>query len=1044
MTGSLVPPSATIAGRYTVERELGHGATATVYLARDQVHGRPVALKVLHPELTASVGAERFQREIRLTAQLHHPHIVPVLDSGEHEGMLFCVLPYMDGGTLRDRLDREKQLPIEEAVAIARTVGDALAYAHDRGLIHRDVKPENVLFSVGQPCLADFGIARALEHVPGDSTSTGIVRGTPAYMSPEQAGGERNYDGRSDVYSLACVLYEMIAGMPAFIGPTTQSLLAQRMVAAPREMSVYRQRVSKELEAVVEKALRPAPADRFATAREFVDALTAAPLESDARVPTRQMGVSGMGRAQKRWRAVAVISTAVLVLMVAFLVWSSWRPPSGAALPGDTTLVALLPFDRTNGAPRDGPEDELLYEAFKGWTPTRPVGPLQVNEALERYPTAPTSEAAARQLASSVGAGRYVRGRLMTVGDSLHAAVALYDINAASALYDTVVSFRRNDQGADSAFVGLAKLLLLRGRDDGSRGRPSSRSLPAIAAYTDGQAAVTDWDLPRADSLFQAAVTLDSGYTRAYLGLAQVRAWRRRPAATWGTLAERVRDTPRDVGARDRQIAAALSALGRGDFAEACRAYDTMRRADEGDFVAWYGLGQCRDLDTVIVRDRGGWRYRSSYQQAVIAYTRAFDILPSAHRGVPRGAFQPLQKLLFTSVSLVRGATALPADTQKFYGRPDWRGDTLAFVPVPLARIRAFDPRAVPVGLAAAVAHERDIFHGIANRWSAALPRDAGAKQAVAVSLEMVGDPAAVDTLRVARALATIPSERLRLAAAEAMARFKFALPDRIAELKRARALADSLLSAFGESSPEQARALLPLAAMLGRCERGMNLARGSAVPDPMLARTASDVVGDASAYEFGVALGCDSTRMPNPSDIALRLPSGAQRPDIQFGLFVRAARMNQDPVLIASMAAVPDYILDAVRDIRRGHASAVRARLESFRKVREATGFDEVYPDALFGESRLWLSLGDTTAAIGWMDAYLPRIRFLTPFVLYDHVAMAGVLRLMTLRADLANARGDAAAARKWSTAVLTMWLGADADLQVALRRLATYSNKQ
>jgi len=186
-----------------------------------------VAIKMLRHELVSSVGAELFLREIRLLAGLQHPHIVPVLDSGEANGTLYCVLPFMDGGTMRDRLRRDKQLPLADVIAIGRAMAGALGAAHAKGLVHRDVKPENILFTSGQACLADFGIARALVKASGDSTtSTGIVRGTPAYMSPEQASGERDYDGRSDIYSLACVLYEAIAGVAAFVGATSQSGLS--------------------------------------------------------------------------------------------------------------------------------------------------------------------------------------------------------------------------------------------------------------------------------------------------------------------------------------------------------------------------------------------------------------------------------------------------------------------------------------------------------------------------------------------------------------------------------------------------------------------------------------------------------------------------------------------------------------------------------------------------------------------------------------------------------------------------------------------------
>ena len=268
--------AAEIAGRYTIERELGRGATAVVYLARDRATDRRVALKVLRPELAESLSADRFLREIRVTQQLSHPSIAPVLDSGVAGGLFYCVLDYMDGGTLRDRFDRERQLPMPEVAEVAQAVGSALEYAHARKIIHRDVKPENILFGGGRACLADFGIARALEGAGGSTTSTGVVRGTPAYMSPEQASGEREYDGRSDVYSLACVLYEAIAGVPAFVGPNAQAVLAQRLIHVPRPLHVYRPTVTDELDAVMARALATAPADRYQTAASFADALCTA------------------------------------------------------------------------------------------------------------------------------------------------------------------------------------------------------------------------------------------------------------------------------------------------------------------------------------------------------------------------------------------------------------------------------------------------------------------------------------------------------------------------------------------------------------------------------------------------------------------------------------------------------------------------------------------------------------------------------------------------------------------------------------------------
>jgi serine/threonine-protein kinase len=219
---------AALADRYTIERELGAGGMATVYLAEDVKHHRKVAVKVLRPELAAVLGAERFVHEITTTASLQHPHILPLFDSGEADGFLFYVMPYVEGESLRDRLNREKQLSIDGAIQITREVADALDFAHQHDVVHRDIKPENILLAAGHARIADFGIARAISAAGGDRlTETGIAVGTPACMSPEQAAGESDLDGPSDVYALACVVYEMLAGEPSFVGNTPQSVVAK-------------------------------------------------------------------------------------------------------------------------------------------------------------------------------------------------------------------------------------------------------------------------------------------------------------------------------------------------------------------------------------------------------------------------------------------------------------------------------------------------------------------------------------------------------------------------------------------------------------------------------------------------------------------------------------------------------------------------------------------------------------------------------------------------------------------------------------------------
>jgi eukaryotic-like serine/threonine-protein kinase len=261
--------------RYRIEREIGAGGMATVYLAHDLRHDRRVALKLMRPELSAVIGAERFLAEIKLTANLQHPHILPLFDSGEADGCLFYVMPFVEGESLRERLTREKQLPVPEAVRIAAEVASALDYAHRHGVVHRDIKPENILLHDGRALVADFGIALAASKASGNRmTETGMSLGTPHYMSPEQAMGEREITARSDVYALGAMLYEMLTGDPPFTGSTAQAVVARVLTEAPRPILPQRHTIPPHVEAAVLTALEKLPADRFATAAEFGEALS--------------------------------------------------------------------------------------------------------------------------------------------------------------------------------------------------------------------------------------------------------------------------------------------------------------------------------------------------------------------------------------------------------------------------------------------------------------------------------------------------------------------------------------------------------------------------------------------------------------------------------------------------------------------------------------------------------------------------------------------------------------------------------------------------
>src|SRR5712692_7377428 len=275
MTDILGRLTAALAGHYRIDRELGAGGMATVYLAHDVRHDRKVALKVLRPELAAILGAERFLAEIKTTANLQHPHILSLYDSGEADGLVFYVMPYVEGESLRDRIHREHQLPVDEAVRIAREVADALHYAHQHGIVHRDIKPENILLHGGHAQVADFGIALAASRSEGGTrmTETGMSLGTPHYMAPEQAMGEREITPKADIYALGCVLYEMLTAEPPFVGATAQAIIARVMTEEPRSLTLQRKTIPPHVEAAVGMALAKLPADRFATAAQFAEAL---------------------------------------------------------------------------------------------------------------------------------------------------------------------------------------------------------------------------------------------------------------------------------------------------------------------------------------------------------------------------------------------------------------------------------------------------------------------------------------------------------------------------------------------------------------------------------------------------------------------------------------------------------------------------------------------------------------------------------------------------------------------------------------------------
>ena len=530
MPGTLDDLRAALSERYRIERELGRGVMATVYLAEDLKHGRRVAIKVLRPELTAMLGEERFLNEIRVTAQLQHPNIVPLYDSGATAGLLYYVMPFIEGESVRDRIDREGPLPVTEAVAIARAIASALAYAHQRGVIHRDIKPANILLQAGTTLVADFGIALALDSAVSDRlTTTGLSVGTPAYMSPEQAAGDRAVRPTLDVYALGCVLYEMLAGEPPFTGSHAPALMARIMSERPTRIRTLRPTVPESVEAAVDRALAKLPADRFQQISEFGSALVA----DEGAVPfSKRDGAQRVRRAARVVAAVVVLGLAVRLVL--------GRPGVGGA--GTDARVALPT------SPTDDPRPAIAVLSFADMSPAHDQEYFsdgiseEILSALSRIRNLRVAARSTaftykgrdldlRQVGKALGVQYLLAGSVRKDGDQLRISAEL--VNATDGFRVWAQTYERRLQGvfAIQSEIAAAISEALRVPLGLSREELVSATLDMTAhdLYLSGRAALQRRGRGVAEALrlFEASVEHDSSWAPAWAGLAE--AWAIRP-----------------------------------------------------------------------------------------------------------------------------------------------------------------------------------------------------------------------------------------------------------------------------------------------------------------------------------------------------------------------------------------------------------------------------------------------------------------------------------------------------------------------------------
>jgi tetratricopeptide (TPR) repeat protein len=1035
--------AAALAGRYALERELGRGGMSIVYLAHDLQLDRQVALKILRPELAATLGPERFLREIKVVAGLAHPHILPLHDSGEAAGMLYYVMPYVEGESLRHRLAREGSLPLEDALQIAREVADALDYAHQHDVVHRDIKPENILLQAGHAVVSDFGIARAISAAAegGRVTATGIAVGTPDYMSPEQASGASDVDGRTDIYSLGCVLYEMLLGRPP---------LAGRRGEATRSISHVRPAVPDAIVLAIEVALANRPGERFPRAADFARALVEPGVATISGERRRQ-------RTRRRWRAMLMGAAAMALLALVLR-------PRVFASGLDASLYVVVPFGHRGGsAPAlvNGDQCELLLsQAFGRWTDVRLADPLQVHDARMRRGETPMTLDEAKRLARDLGAGMLVWGDVADVGDSIQVTAALYDLRrGGTRVRDYTVRVPQDGKDLAAKFRELADSILLGGvKSENVRpGVVGTDVLAAFYAYAAGREALARWDLGVAAGAFRAALESDPGYAQASLWLAHTQMWSGAPRADWRINTARALADPDELSVADLALAKALWLLADGRFPQACAAYRQVVARDAADFIGWFGLGECQRRDNLVLADPTSpskWRFRSSYQGAATAYRRALELLPSAHRAFTGIAIQRLMDLFFAETYVYRPGYAPAVDTLRFGAFPSLEHDTLAFTPWPIADFYSARGGSRPATTQAAVAHNREALRKTIVTWIDAFPASADAHEALGLVLETTGeiDPgpsaqhSALAAVQRARTLTHDPEQALRSAVAEVRLLFKL---ERFAD---AAALADSVLAAApAEPGPLAARRLAGLAVLTGRVYDAAQLLRLSAPLDTPITWDGVEVPdAPIPVKQAGLALlAYASLGAPAESLRALkarvdqRVSSWAgpvNRERLRLAVLHVPMGLAFETIGLSDVHradAGGDYILEIQWAIAHGDTAAARAELARQAALRTRSRAGDVAVNGTYGEARALLQLNDTAAAGALLDLSLQALPSLGTSLLEQPEQVGCAVRAMALRAELASRAGDEATAARWARAVTTLWAKADPPLAPSLQRM-------
>jgi tetratricopeptide (TPR) repeat protein len=1021
---------------YRIEQELDGGGMSRLFMATDLRHNRRVVVKVLSPELVTDTSTARFKREIELTVRLQHPHILPILTSGARDDALYYITPFIPGESLKARIERDGKLPLDDIIKILRDASGALAFAHACGVVHRDVKPGNILLAEGHAILADFGIARAVGTQTSQLTVTGVMPGTPAYMAPELPTEEAG-----DVYALGVVAYEMLVGKLPKRGVTPREIVDARGAVA----GDIRARVGVLAELICSVTAR-SPHAGVSTADDFC----------------KRMDTLDAPRRGAR-RRVAIAFASIAVALGAGLI-AALRRHSQPLEPDRWVVLPVSTGGTATGTATDtvtARATEEAADAIGEWQGLSIADPSLVASAVAQTAGRSLGPHQAAAIARAAGARNLVTVESKGVGDSISIRATLYDAASDTAMKARRMTISRRATSTDrlTAMRRLANQLVRSGSElpwlDASDRR--SPSLVAWRSYDAGRDAIRGWDLAAAERLFRSAIDADPGLGVAQVALAQTLHWAtpRQTVPEGRAALRRALNATRTLSTRDSLHAAAALSLADSQYVRACQGFYQLIQHDSTDLVAWIGAGDCAAENGEVRRDpstRTGWAFVGSFEAAARAYQRANELAPGRGDTPFRGwLLGRLSFVLFTITNKIRTGYQAGPLHPVVVALPFLDHDTLAFAPYLASGLASgrFDPP--PELVRAAVVRSRAGLREAAEEWVRRSPQSAAAYDSLASWAEvsggmgLVGDRQVptIEIVRAALRLSRDSTQRVRLGVSEVRLLVK------LGRFSEARQTADSLLRGDALRRAGAVNGVAGLAAMLGRLEQTATLWAGD--PEGRRPRLA-----DGSPVDLPEQLAEASSRLTAYTALGGPPDSISALAERTMGLI--ASYVPNEPVaaqLRASLVAAgltftypdggqifrglgegADEVTKAFSLFAHGDTAGARAKLSAIQRLRKGKE-SGLSIDGTFRRARLAMLLGDTTGAIAELDPVLRALPGLSPSLFRRVAEIASLVRSFELRAEIADHAHDAAVRRQSAAAVASLWKGADPLLHQRLVRM-------